>query len=501
MSTNKAFPLTVSVGRCVLIPDFLSTAECQELIASSEGRGYADAASDYPPSYRNNQRHVIDSVDLAARLVERLRRHAPASLSADGKEWRFDSINERFRFCRYEAGQRFNVHQDGVYHRSAGCRSFLTFLVYLSDGAALSGGDTVFYAQGPSVGDGGLREIGRVRPRAGTLLLFDHDIWHAGEDVDAGVKHVLRSDVLYRSATVDSTPSDQPEHRGYVWTLSALDAGWMASGGRDATIRIRDAGGRVVRRLAGHTQSVLGLAPLPRQRLASVSRDRSLRIWNWSTDACEMNVAAHDAAVLDVIALPDGALATGAADGLIKLWRQDGSAIGSLAGHRGWVWQLAYLGRGQIASASEDGTVRIWDLAARRCIAVLDGDQPLRTLLAFDGEIWTGDIAGRVTRWRPGVGEWRVSARFQAHRAAVRRLRHLSDGLIASCGEDCALRLWQDGVDAQVFEAMHDNFVTDALRCGDAVLSSSYDGHILHHPLPARAGAESHHDRFQTTLD
>lgn len=483
MSTTHVLPLPAAAGRCILVPNFLTRAECEELIASSESRGYAGADTDYPPSYRNNHRHVNDSTDLAARLTERLRGHVPETLVADGREWRFDGINERFRFCRYQAGQRFNVHQDGVHHRGPVRRSHLTFLVYLTDGAAFSGGDTVFYARGPADRGqgGGPHELGRVRPRAGSLLLFDHDIWHAGDEVTAGTKHVLRSDVLYRAAILDNSAVERPGHEGYVWSLAALEGGWTASGGRDATIRIWDADGQAVRYLRGHEQSVLGLAPLPGERLASVSRDRSLRIWNVSTNLCETSVLAHDTAVLDVIALPDGRLATGGADGSIKLWRQDGSAIGRLAGHEGWVWQLAACGSDCVASASEDGTVRVWDVASMRCTAVLEGDAPLRTLSIVNGAIWTGDIQGRVACWTPGAGEWNRSSQFQAHRAAVRRLRHIGNGLLASCGEDCALRIWDAASGAQVFEAWHDNFVTDALRRGDAILSSSYDGQILNH--------------------
>src|SRR4051794_34600316 len=32
----------------------------------------------------------------------------------------------------------------------------------------------------------------------GSLILFDHGIWHAGETVTAGTKYIMRSDVLFR---------------------------------------------------------------------------------------------------------------------------------------------------------------------------------------------------------------------------------------------------------------------------------------------------------------
>ena len=480
MPSSSIRPLPPQAGCCILVPGFLSESECRELVALSEGRGYTDAASDYPPSYRNNDRHVLDSGELAARLARRLHGHVPDVLPAAGIDWHYAGVNERIRFCRYRAGQRFNVHQDGVHHRDAGHRSHLTLLVYLTDGAAFSGGDTVFYAHGPRGGDPAPPvELGRIRPRAGTLLLFDHAIWHAGADVTAGTKHVLRSDVMYRTAAVAG--ADDGAHRGYVWALADLGGGATASAGRDATIRIRTAGDRAAHCLRGHDQSVLGLAPLPGHRLASVSRDRSLRVWHWPAGTCTTHVTAHAAAVLDVVALPAGRLATAGADGVVKLWREDGGAVGTLAGHAGWVWQLAVLDGGLLASASEDSDVRIWDPASMRCLALLAGERPLRTLLAHGGAIWTGDIDGRMTCWTRGDGGSQRTAAFDAHRAAIRRLRDAGGGLVASCGEDRALRVWDLARAAPVYEAWHDNFVTDALRCGGALFSSAYDGKILRH--------------------
>lgn len=482
MPATPCAPLPAHAGRCLLIADFLDAAECAALVAASERRGYTDAATDYPPSYRNNDRHVVDSAALATRLAERLRPHAPATLDADGTAWHYAGINERIRFCRYRPGQRFNVHRDGVHHRGPGYRSHLTLLVYLADGAAFAGGDTVFYTHGPEGADGGApRELGRVRPRAGSLLLFDHAIWHAGLEVTAGTKHVLRSDVMYRAASAGRAAGGETGHDGYVWALAGLDDGWTASAGRDATIRLTDAGGVPVRQLRGHERSVLGLAPLPGRRIASVSRDRTLRVWNWSTGACDTCVTAHDTAVLDVLALPGGRLATGAADGLVKLWREDGRALGGLAGHAGWVWQLAPLDDGRIASASEDGRVCIWDVASMRCSAVLEGDRPLRTLLVLDGAVWTGDDAGHITCWTSNGSRWLPAARYRGHRGAVRRLRRVGAGLVASCGEDRALRVWSVDRPRVLFEAWHEDFVTDALRRGDSILSSSYDGRIRCH--------------------
>ena len=120
-------PLPRSLGSCVLIPGFLSPAECRELISAAEDRGFRSAELDYPPSYRNNDRQVLNDPDLAARLLQRLRDVAPNDIDSllpedISKSWTLSGINERLRLCRYLPGQQFHLHQDGVHHRGADCR-------------------------------------------------------------------------------------------------------------------------------------------------------------------------------------------------------------------------------------------------------------------------------------------------------------------------------------------------------------------------------------------
>lgn len=47
-------------------------------------------------------------------------------------------------------------------------------------------------------------------------------------------------------------------------------------------------------------------------------------------------------------------------DGLIRLWCLDGSQVGELQGHESYIYSLASLPSGELVSASEDRTVRVW---------------------------------------------------------------------------------------------------------------------------------------------
>ncbi len=484
------YPLPAEAGFCAVIPKFLSLEECAALIAESETRGFGTAQTDYPPSYRNNDRQVLDDDYLAGHLFPRLQQYAPTEWSevdVQGKiqRWRLDTINARFRFCRYRPGQRFNLHQDGIYYRGSGFRSCLTFMVYLTNGTDFKGGDTIFYSAGPS-GDADEKpthEIGRVRPQAGTLILFDHRIWHAGDLVTSGVKHIMRSDLMYRLANspaetdVASAPS---YHQGYIWTLASIGNGLIASGGRDTFIHLWGPDGKHRGQLEGHRQSVLGLAALEENRLASVSRDRSLKIWDCKTGECEHSIHAHDTAILSLCAVPGGKIATCGADGLIKIWNNRGRLLGTLVGHSSWVWEVAMLGSDALGSVSEDGHMKIWDLGSLHCIADLAGPIPLLSLAVMPSgdSILAGDMAGQVSCWRRDFSGWKLETRYQMHSAAVRRVRPLDVRRIATCGEDNAVRVWDIAENRLIGEVRHENFATDVLAISDGFVSSAYDGKL-----------------------
>lgn len=169
------------------VRDVLSEAECRTWIAEMEGHGFEAAPITtgrgfvMAPSIRNNTRVMLDDVARAAALWERLAPFVPEEMGG----WRAVGLNERFRVYRYEPGQYFRWHMDGAFRRSPREASLLTCMVYLND-EGLEGGATEF------------ADFDRVLPETGKVLLFDHPLMHQGAPVVAGVKYVLRTDVMYR---------------------------------------------------------------------------------------------------------------------------------------------------------------------------------------------------------------------------------------------------------------------------------------------------------------
>jgi predicted 2-oxoglutarate/Fe(II)-dependent dioxygenase YbiX len=167
--------------------DFLSREECDALIQKSETIGYEEAMVDVGggeqrmiKGVRNNERVLYKDETYAAFIWERLKDFAP-----QGKSDRTAcGLNELFRFYKYSAGQRFKMHKDGSFIRNPSEASQYTFMIYLNED--YTGGETIF-ASG---------EI--IRPAAGTALIFHHPLRHEGSLLTAGVKYVLRTDIMYR---------------------------------------------------------------------------------------------------------------------------------------------------------------------------------------------------------------------------------------------------------------------------------------------------------------
>jgi prolyl 4-hydroxylase len=171
------------------LDNILSPEECLEHIELTERIGY-DAAPittargfEMRPDTRNNTRVILDDVERSNWIWQRVLEQMP--MTVNGRK--AVGLNERFRFYRYDPGERFAPHVDGFYRRENDEQSCLTFMIYLND--ACEGGETNFIVQEVS-----------VKPKTGMALIFDHLLFHEGAAVRSGRKYVLRSDVMFEPA-------------------------------------------------------------------------------------------------------------------------------------------------------------------------------------------------------------------------------------------------------------------------------------------------------------
>ena len=210
--------LPPSHGYVCTLDGVLSPAECGALVSTAEALSFVPALLNVggeqvaAPNFRRSLRVNVDSVPFATQLWSRLSHAVPPEL--DGR--RVVGLNERLRILKYGAvGDFFAPHQAGHFVVMDGASSsLLTVLLYLNEG--YQGARTTFFltkqaamlrttadgggAAGDAAPGGGSGGGIEVEPKTGSVAIQDQTIWHSVPPLVAGVKYVLRTEVMYAAS-------------------------------------------------------------------------------------------------------------------------------------------------------------------------------------------------------------------------------------------------------------------------------------------------------------
>ncbi len=289
--------------------------------------------------------------------------------------------------------------------------------------------------------------------------------------------------------------------RGHTGSVECVafspDGARLATAGSDGTVKVWDV-------WRGQESRTLWVSNLPASTSMAYSPDgrhlatagsgggtssvtvKDVQVWDVESGAVRRTLrGAHGRGVTAVAYSPDGAaLATASLDGTAKLWdAATGRAAATLEGHTQAVTAVAFSPDGRsLATAGQDRTVRLWDAAGRSRRALSGHTGPV-TAVAFspDGRLLASAGEDQTVRlW--DAARFELLDVLPAHTAAVACVAFSPDGAwLASAGEDRTVVLWEVAPRRERYRCSGHTRPVTALAFspdGRRLASSSLDGSV-----------------------
>ncbi|KAK7190547.1 Vegetative incompatibility protein HET-E-1-like protein 15 [Paraphaeosphaeria sporulosa] len=167
---------------------------------------------------------------------------------------------------------------------------------------------------------------------------------------------------------------------------------------------------------------------------------------SWS--ACLQTLEGHSGGVISVAFSPDSTqLASASSDTTVKIWEvSNGACLQTLEGHSGGVISVAFSSDStRLASASEDTTVKIWEVSSGACLQTLEGHSGRVLSVAFSPDsTWLASASDDTT-----VKIWEVSSgaclqTLEGHSGGVISVAFSPDATpLASASGDTTVKSWE----------------------------------------------------------
>lgn len=244
----------------------------------------------------------------------------------------------------------------------------------------------------------------------------------------------------------------------------------LATSHSDGTIRIWNLENTMqMRVLHGHKDSAFRVSySSDGKYLASCSRDGTAKVWETQAWSEFITLSEHQGMVTDVDFHPHrpGLLATASTDGTIRMWdigaEYPSHSTFEAGGFDATASSIAFDSDGmQLAIGTYNGETHIFDVGSRMLLTVLEQPGSRISSVAFENRsvLVTGSKEGRVQRWETDGSH--ATLIYEAHSRPLTGLAFSSDGRnLASSAYDGFVRIWDVTAGRPVGEWYEDTWIT-----------------------------------------
>ncbi|MEG4036872.1 AAA-like domain-containing protein [Microcoleus sp. S36b_A4] len=249
-------------------------------------------------------------------------------------------------------------------------------------------------------------------------------------------------------------------HSSAVWDINfSPDGTFIASLGVGNDVKLWQPKNIFFLPLQGHDAALYAAAFAADGKIvATASIDGTVKLW-CVDGTLHKTLKEGTGELWDLAFSPDGKLIAAGGEKTVKLWHKDGRFLREIKAHNGIVYGITWSPDGKIlASASADGTVKLWQPDGAGT-----GALPLRTLKLDGSTFWSvafspdGKALAAVNS-SGAIAIWKLDGTLlqaiDAHQALIKKVSFSPDGkMLASASMDSTAKLWKLDISSTLIDS------------------------------------------------
>ena len=196
--------------------------------------------------------------------------------------------------------------------------------------------------------------------------------------------------------------------------------------------------------MSGHSKSITSLVLLNKNKLASGSEDKTIKLWDLEKRVCSSTITGNYERIESLLKINENTLAAGS-QSTIRVFNTDNKKeLYSLVGHEKSVCTMVKISDSKIVSGAYDNLIKIWDINNRCCEFSLYGHDTtvFIVLLLQDGRLASGSGS-----WNRALKIWNLESQscectLLGHKREIKCMEQMSNGWLLTGSVDKTIKVW-----------------------------------------------------------